>query len=82
MTDRPNHLHLIDIDAIERRLRDDRPVHIEITTPSRFASLAADFRDVLSEVRGSPYSHALIAILTVIAWTAILVAPLMIGGAK
>jgi hypothetical protein len=50
--------------------------------PSWFALLAADFSDIISEVRGSPYSHALVALLTVVAWTAVLVLPLLIGGAS
>ena len=44
--------------------------------------LKADWREFVSEVRGSPYSHALVAIGAVIFWTVLLVAPLLLGLGK
>lgn len=49
---------------------------------SRFTELAADWREFVGEVRASPFSHALVAILTIIGWTALLVLPLLIGTGK
>lgn len=43
-------------------------------------SFADDWREFVAEVRGSPYSHALVALLTVIGWTVLLVLPLLIGA--
>lgn len=48
--------------------------------PSYFAEVAADWRDIISEVRASPYSHGLVALAAIVGWTAVLVAPLLIGG--
>src|SRR5690349_10325274 len=47
--------------------------------PAPEPSLVDDWRDFVSEVRASPYSHALVALLTVIGWTVLLVAPLLLG---
>lgn len=50
--------------------------------PRRGPTLADDWRDFCSEVRGSPCSHALVAIGAVVGWTVLLVAPLMLGLGK
>jgi len=62
------------IQRIRERLN-GKPRHIRI---GYFAELLEDFRDVLSEVRASPYSHALVALLTIISWTAVLVVPTLV----
>jgi hypothetical protein len=66
------------IQRIRNRLN-GKPRHYR---PSYFSEVAADWRDIISEVRGSPYSHATVAVLTVIAWTAVLVVPTLIGAGK
>lgn len=69
-------------DKVIQRIRarlSGKPVHVRI---GWFATLAADARDMLNEVRGSPYSHALVAVLTVVGWTALLVIPTLIGVGK
>jgi hypothetical protein len=67
------------IQSIRDRLN-GKPRHIVIgPRPGWLASLVADWRDIISEVRGSPYSHALVALLTVVAWTAALVIPTLVG---
>lgn len=50
--------------------------------PTWLTELRDDFRDTLSEIKASPYSHALIAVLTVIAWTLLLVVPMMLGAGQ
>jgi hypothetical protein len=73
----------IDVAAIERRLRDDRPVHIEIAGEQTWRDeLAADWREFLSEIRRSPYSHLLVAIAAIVGWSLLLILPLLIGGAR
>lgn len=63
--------------AIRDRLnREARHVVIE---PTWLDGLAEDWRDFASEVRRSPVSHALVAVLTVIGWSMLLVAPLVLG---
>ena len=62
----------IDDDLIEQLRQNSR-------APTFRAELADDWRDFISEVRGSPFSHALVAIGTVILWTVLLVLPLVIG---
>jgi hypothetical protein len=57
----------------ERRLRD---------RPSWRDELAADWRDFLSEIRRSPYSHLLVAIAAVTLWSLLLILPLLLGGAR
>lgn len=63
------------IQQIRNRLN-GKPRHYR---PSWRSELAADFREVVSEIRERPVSHALVAIATVVGWTALLVAPLLIG---
>lgn len=63
--------------AIRDRLnREARHVVIE---PTWLDELAEDWRDFASEVRRAPVSHALVAVLTVIGWTSLLILPLLIG---
>jgi hypothetical protein len=47
---------------------------------SLLGGFADDWRSFVVEVRASPASHALVAVLTVIGWTLLLVLPLLIGG--
>lgn len=47
--------------------------------PTWLDEIKDDWRDFVSEVRFSPYSHALVAILTIIGWTALLVLPLVLS---
>jgi len=49
--------------------------------PTWREELADDWRGFVAEVRRSPYSHALVALATVVGWTVLLVLPLVIGGA-
>lgn len=71
----------------ERRFQRDlerlngRARHVT-ATPSWFALLAADWRDIIAEVRRSPYSHALVALGTVVCWTALLVIPTLLGAGR
>lgn len=44
--------------------------------------LADDWREFASEVRGSPFSHAVVGIGTVVLWTVLLILPLVIGAGK
>jgi hypothetical protein len=67
---RPEAYRADPIEMLRQRARDHRP------------TLRDDWHDFISEVRGSPYSHALVAILTIIAWTALLVAPTLLGAGK
>jgi hypothetical protein len=48
--------------------------------PTWWQELVEDWHDLTSEVRRSPVSHALVAVFTVIAWTALLLAPIVIGS--
>ncbi len=60
-----------------------RPDTIEMLRKNyRAPTLADDFRDVLSEIREQPVSHALVAIGAITFWTVLLVAPLLIGAGK
>ena len=64
--------------AIRDRLnREARHVVIE---PTWRDELAEDWRDFASEVRRSPVSHALVAVLTVVCWTVALLAPIIVLG--
>jgi hypothetical protein len=64
-------------DLRDRLNREARHVVIE---PTWLDELAEDWRDFASEVRRSPVSHALVAVLTVIGWTVLLIAPLLLGA--
>lgn len=67
-------------DAIEARLRDDRPDLIEaLRERYRGPTLIDDWHEFVDEVRGSPISHLLVAVGAIIFWTLLLVAPLWIG---
>lgn len=84
---RGDHLRLVDLSTPwtnPRSYEPEKPDLIEQLRrrkpPSYLSQLADDWRDMLSEIRGSPYSHAFVAIVTVILWTALLVAPTLIGG--
>jgi hypothetical protein len=48
--------------------------------PTVLEELRDDWREFVRAVRANPYSHALVAIITIITWTAALVAPLLIGA--
>lgn len=72
----PEHRFQRDLDRLNGRAR-----HVT-ASPSYFAMLAADWRDIIREVRASPYSHALVAILTVVGWTVLLVVPTLLGAGK
>ena len=79
---RPSHLRLVRDDNPWQRpeayadLRETRHVVIR---RSYWQQLKDDWRDMVSEVRASPYSHAFVALATVLLWTVLLVAPLVIG---
>jgi hypothetical protein len=70
--------------ACEQRIADLRdrlngkPRMVEVK-PSWADEIALDWADFIGEVRRSPVSHALVAVLTVIGWTVLLVAPLLLG---
>lgn len=69
--------------GMQEALRDlDGPArHVEVRS-SWFAELRQDWRDILTDVRASPYSHALVAIATVIGWTVLLVLPTLLGAGR
>ena len=63
--------------AIEARLN-SRPRLVEIK-PTWADEIAADWHDFIAEVRRSPWSHALVAVVAVVGWSVLLVAPLVLG---
>jgi hypothetical protein len=66
-------------DLLEALARNERRRHAE---PSWRDELAADWREFLSEIRRSPYSHLLVAIAAITGWSLLLILPLLIGGAR
>jgi hypothetical protein len=74
------------VDQIEARYRDDRPDLFQALRenarrePTWGEEIAQDWREIVSEVRGSPWSHACVAILAIIFWTIVLITPLLFGA--
>jgi hypothetical protein len=60
--------------GMQQALRPDLFEQLRQRRPSYFAELREDWADIISEVRGSP----LVAILTVVIWTALLVVPTLV----
>lgn len=48
--------------------------------PSAWEELVEDWRDFVREVRRSPYSHALVAVFTIVGWTVALLLPIWLGA--
>ena len=47
--------------------------------PDQQLTWRESFAEILADIRAAPVSHALVAVATIIAWTLLLVAPLLVA---